>query len=111
MKIEELAGSLQTYELSLAPVQKVKTIALKTSKMKVEVSSKDDFKDEEKVVAMLAKFFGRLMRNDRLKKKFSERLKKAPESLNLKKLRRKIPEAQDVLNAQSLAIYKLTVGI
>jgi hypothetical protein len=40
MKIEELVGSLQTYELSLPPVKKVKTIALKASKKKARVSSK-----------------------------------------------------------------------
>jgi hypothetical protein len=68
MKIEELVGSFQTYELSLPPVKKVKTIALKASKKKVEVSSEDDSEDEEKVVAMLAKKFGRLMRNDMFKK-------------------------------------------
>jgi RNA-binding protein YhbY len=78
MKIEELVRSLQTYELSLPPVKKVKAIALKASKKKVEVSSGDDFEDEEKIVAMLAKNFRRLMRNDRFKKKFSERMKKAP---------------------------------
>jgi len=39
MKIEELVGSLQTYELSLPPVKKLKTIALKASKKKVEASS------------------------------------------------------------------------
>jgi hypothetical protein len=38
MKIEELVGSLQTYELSLPPVKKVKTITLKVSKKKVRVS-------------------------------------------------------------------------
>jgi hypothetical protein len=43
-------GSLQTYELSLPSVKKVKTIALKASKKKVEVSSGDDSKDEEKVL-------------------------------------------------------------
>jgi len=32
MKIEELVGSLQAYELSLPPVKKLKTIALKASK-------------------------------------------------------------------------------
>jgi hypothetical protein len=32
MKIEELVGSLQTYEYSLPPVRKAKTIALKASK-------------------------------------------------------------------------------
>jgi hypothetical protein len=111
MKIEELVGSLQTYELSLPPVKKVKTIALKASKKKVKVSSEDDSENEEEAVAMLAKNFERLMRNDRLKRKLSERLKKAPKSLNLRKLRRKTPEAQDVLNAQGLGIYGLTVGI
>jgi hypothetical protein len=52
MKIEELVGFLQTYELSLPPVTKLKTIALKASKKKVEASSEDDSEEEEKVVAM-----------------------------------------------------------
>jgi hypothetical protein len=76
MKIEVLVGSLQTYELSLAPVKKLKTIALKASKKKVEASSEDDSKDEEKAVAMLAKNFRRLMKDDRFKKKFSKKVKK-----------------------------------
>jgi hypothetical protein len=63
--------------LSLPPVKKVKTIALKASKKKVKVSSEDESENEE-VVAMLAKNFRRLMRNDRFKKKFLKRLKKAP---------------------------------
>jgi hypothetical protein len=46
--LTELVGSLQTYELSLPPVKKLKTIALKASKKKVEASSEDDFEDEEK---------------------------------------------------------------
>jgi hypothetical protein len=50
MKIEELVGSLQRYELSLPPVKKLKTVALKTSK-KVEASSEDDSEDEEKAVS------------------------------------------------------------
>jgi uncharacterized coiled-coil DUF342 family protein len=62
MKIEELVGSLQIYELSLPPVKKVKTIALKASKAKV--SSEVDSEKEEDAVAMLAKNFGILMRND-----------------------------------------------
>jgi uncharacterized protein YjaG (DUF416 family) len=77
MKIEELVGSLQTYELSLPSVKKLKTIALKASKKKVEASSEDDFEEEEKGVAMLAKNFRRLMRDDQFKKKFSEKVKKA----------------------------------
>jgi len=43
MKIEELVGSLQTYKLSLPPVKEVKTIALKASKKKARISSKEDF--------------------------------------------------------------------
>jgi len=78
MKIEELVGSLQTYELSLPPVKKLKTIALKASKKKVEASSGDDSEEGEKFVAMLAKNFKRLMRDDQFKKKFSEKMKKAP---------------------------------
>jgi len=45
MKIEELVGSLQTYEYSLPPVRKAKTISLKASKapkMKSRVSSDED---------------------------------------------------------------------
>jgi len=36
MKIEELVGSLQTYEYSLPPVRNAKTIALKASKKKTK---------------------------------------------------------------------------
>jgi hypothetical protein len=71
MKIEELVGSLQTYELSLPPVKKLKTIALKASKKKIEAPFEDDSEEEEKAVAMLAKNFRRLMRDDRFKKKFT----------------------------------------
>jgi hypothetical protein len=42
MKIEELVGSLQTYEYSLPPVNKTKTIAFKASKKKARVSSEED---------------------------------------------------------------------
>jgi len=36
MKIEELVGSLQTYEFSLPLVKKAKSIALKAAKVKAE---------------------------------------------------------------------------
>jgi len=54
MKIEELVGSLQTYELSLPPVKKVKTIALKASKKKTKVSSEVDSEKEEGAVAFMS---------------------------------------------------------
>jgi len=56
----------------------LKTIALKASKKKVEALSEDDSEEEEKAMAMLAKNFRRLMSDDRFKKMFSEKVKKAP---------------------------------
>jgi hypothetical protein len=53
----------------------LKTIALKASKKKVEATSEEESEDEEKAVAMLAKNFRRLMKDDRFKK-FSEKAKK-----------------------------------
>jgi RNA-binding protein YhbY len=91
MKIEELVGSLQTSELSLPPVKKVKTIALKASKKKVKGSSKDGSENEEEAVAMLAKNFGTLMRNDWFKKKFSEKMKKAPRESKPEEAEKKDP--------------------
>jgi hypothetical protein len=91
MKIEELVVSLQTYELSLPSVKKLKTIALKASKKKVEVSPGDDSEDEEKAVAMLAKNFGRLMRNERFKKKFSKTMKKVHREAEPEEVEKKDP--------------------
>jgi len=108
MKFNELVGSLQTYEYSLPPVKKAKTIALKASKRKARVPSEEDSDSEEDAVAMLAKNFGRLMNNDKFKKKFTERLKKAPRESEPEEVEKK---AQDVLNAQALGIFRLTVGI
>jgi hypothetical protein len=72
MEIEESVGSFQTYEYSIPPVKKAKAITLKASKKKVRVSSEEDSKNEEDVVAMLAKNFKRLMKNEKFKKKFTE---------------------------------------
>jgi len=91
MKIEELVGSLQTYELSLPLVKKVKTIALKASKKKARVTYEEDSDNEEDAVAMLGKIFGRLMKNDKFKKKFSERMKKAPRESEPKEAEKKDP--------------------
>jgi hypothetical protein len=73
MKIEELVGSLQTYKLSLPPVKKLKTIALKASKKKN---------------------FERLMRNEQFKKKFSEKIKKVPREAELEEAEKKDPRGQ-----------------
>jgi hypothetical protein len=91
--------SLQTYELSLHSVKKLKAIALKASMKKVEASSKDDSEEEEKAVAMLAKNLGRLMRNERFKNKFSEKMKKAPREVEPEEAEKKDPKGPRCLNA------------
>jgi hypothetical protein len=91
MKIEELVGSLQTYEYSLPPVRKEKTIALKASEKKTRVSSDEDSDIDEDVVAMLAKNFERFMKNDKFKKRLSDRLKKAPQIAEPEEVEKKDP--------------------
>jgi hypothetical protein len=91
MKIEKLVGSLHTYKYSLPPVRKAKTITLKASKKKTRVSSKEDSDIDEDVVAMLAKNFKRFMKNNKFKKKFSDRLKKAPQTADPKEAEKKDP--------------------
>jgi hypothetical protein len=90
LKIKELVGSLQTYEYFLPPVSKAKAIALKASKKKNRVSSDEDSDNEEKdVIVMLGKNFGRLMKNDKFKKKFTERLRKVPKEIEPKEAEKK----------------------
>jgi hypothetical protein len=94
MKIEELVRSLQTYEYSLPPVRKAKTIALKASKApkkKSRVSSDEDSNVDEDAVAMLAKNFERFMKNNKFKKKFSDRLRKAPQTVESEEVEKKDP--------------------
>jgi hypothetical protein len=94
IKIEELVGSFQTYEYSLPPVRKAKTIALKASKAskkKTRVSSQEDSDIDEDAVAMLAKNFERFMKKNNKFKKFFERLKKAPHTVELEEAEKKDP--------------------
>jgi hypothetical protein len=110
MKIEELVGALQIYEYSLPSVKKAKTIALKASKKKARVSSEEDSDNEEDAVAMLAKNFRRLMKNDKFKEKFIERLKKSPRGSEPEEVEKE-PRGPRFLNAWALGIFGLTVGI
>jgi len=94
MKIEELVGSLQTYEYSLPPIRKAKTIALKASKAfrkKTRVSFDEDSDIDENAMAMLAKNFERFMKNNKFKKKFSYKLKKAPHTAEPEETEKKDP--------------------
>jgi hypothetical protein len=92
MKIEELVGSLQTYKYSLPPVRKAKTIALKASKAskkKSIVSSDEDSDVDEDAVAMLAKNFERFIKNNKFKKKFSDKLRKSLHTTNTEEAEKK----------------------
>jgi hypothetical protein len=94
IKIEELVGSLQTYEYSLPPVRKVKTIALKASKeskKKSRVSSDEDSNIDEDAVEMLAKNFERFMKNNKFKK-FSDKLRKSPHKAESEEAEKKDPK-------------------
>jgi hypothetical protein len=106
MKIEELVGSLQTYEYSLPLVRKAKTIALKASKKKTRVSF-DEYSDiNEDVVAMLAKNFKPFMKNDKFKKKFSDRLKNAPETAEPEEAEKKDPRGPKCYECSSFRHIK-----
>jgi len=109
-KIEELMGSLQTYKLSLPPVKKVKTIALKESKKKTKVSSKEDSEKEEDDIAILAKNFRRLMRNDQFKKKFSEKLKKAPRDSEPEEAEKKDPRGPRCFECSGFGHIRVDCG-
>jgi hypothetical protein len=104
MKIEELVGSLQTYEYSLPPVRKAKTIALKSSKVskkKSVVSSDEDSEVDEDAVAMLAKNFERFMKNNKFKKKFFDKLRKAPHTADTEEAEKKDPRGPQCFECSS----------
>ena len=57
IKVQELIGSLQTYELSLPSQRKSKSLALKTINERVETHGSSDEDGVEKDVAYLVKNF------------------------------------------------------
>jgi hypothetical protein len=113
MKIEDLVGSLQTYDYSLPPVRKAKSIALKASKAskkKSRVSSNEDSDIDEDAVAMLAKNFERFMKNNKFKKKFSDRLKKAPHTAKPEEVEKKDPRGPQCFECSSFGHIKTECG-
>jgi hypothetical protein len=63
MKIEELMGSLQTYEFSLPPVEKAKSMALKTGKETKGFSDEESMDDE--ALALLVKKLKRFLKREK----------------------------------------------
>ena len=57
IKIQELIGSLQTYELSLPSQRKSKSLVLKTINERLEAQDSSNEDEVEKEVAYLAKNF------------------------------------------------------
>ena len=62
IKVQELIGSLQTYELSLPNQRKSKSLALKTVNERVDVHDSSDDDAIEKDVAYLAKNFRKFLK-------------------------------------------------
>jgi hypothetical protein len=60
---------------------------------------------------MLAKNFERFMKNNKFKKKFSDRLKKAPHTTNTEEAEKKIREVPSASNVQVLGTSGLNVQI
>jgi hypothetical protein len=60
MKIEELVGSLQTYEFSFPSIRKTKSIALKAAKEKSNNSSRED-SDDVDGFSLFARNFRKMM--------------------------------------------------
>ena len=83
IKVQELIGSLQTYELSLPSQRKSKSLALKTINERVEAHDSSDEDVVEKDVAYLMKNFQKFLKfknngkfNDKGKFSSSEKEKK-----------------------------------
>ena len=70
IKIQELIGSLQTYELGLPFHKSSKSLALKTINERMDDSSKED--DVEKEVAFLAKKFRKFLKMKNSGKSFNK---------------------------------------
>ena len=72
IKIQELIGSLQTYELSLPSQRKSKSLALKTINERMEAQDSSDKDEVEKEVAYLAKNFREFLKSKRDGKSFEK---------------------------------------
>ena len=70
IKIQELIGSLQTYELSLPSQRKSKSLALKTVNERLEAQDSSNEDEVEKDVAYLAKKFRKFLKFKRDGKSF-----------------------------------------
>jgi hypothetical protein len=111
MKVEELVGSLLTYELSLPHVKKVKSIVLKIAKGKSKISPDEEIDDEDGL-AMFARNFSKLMKSKRFKnKKFVDNFQGNPKGTEQEKMKltKRILVVLSVMNVQVLSTSKQIV--
>ncbi|KAB1220224.1 hypothetical protein CJ030_MR3G017048 [Morella rubra] len=74
MKIEELVGSLQTYELTLPHPKRNKSIALRSSKEEVDSESNASLDDEN--FSILVKKFRKFLRSRGVQRRFNKNTKR-----------------------------------
>jgi len=108
IKIEEL-WSLQTYEFSLPPVKKAKYIALKIVKEKSRVSSNEDI-DEDEGIAMIARNFKKLMKNQKFENKFFEKFKNDPMGAEQDEANKKDPKGPRCYECSSYGHIRVDFG-
>ena len=88
IKVQELIGSLQTYELSLLSQRKSKSHALKTINERIEAQDSSEEDDVEKEVAFLAKNFLKFLKF----KKMGSPLRKENFPISRKTSKERIPK-------------------
>ena len=116
IKVQELIGSLQTYELSLSNQRKSKSLALKTINEKVEAHDSSNEDVVEKDVAYLAKNFRKFLKFKN-NGKFGDKGKftsSGMRRMTLKKEKGRSPNLLKeslVLNVMDMAILKMNVLI
>ena len=101
IKIQELIGSLQTYELGLPSHKSSKSLALKTINERMGDSSKED--DVEKEVAFLAKNFWKFLKMKNSGKSFGKG-KFSSSKIDNKEFKKK--DGKDSSSTQGIVCYE-----
>ena len=103
IKVKELIGSLQTYELTLPSQRKIKSLALKTINERIEAQDSSEEDDIEKEVAFLTKNFRKFLKFKKDGKSF-ERGKFSNFKKDKKDFKRK--DSKDSSPSQEITYYE-----
>ncbi|KAL5849177.1 hypothetical protein ACOSQ4_007190 [Xanthoceras sorbifolium] len=99
MRVEELVGSLKTFEMGLKPVKKHKSIALKA--IKEAENSEDDNDLNEAEIAMFAKRFKKFLKTNKKKGENSTRTKDTKKSFP-----KKVDTSKEKINKRGVQCYE-----